>query len=179
MPIARNVVRRRGSLNYYARATIPKELRAAFGRREIWKSLGTPDRKEAIARSYAVFADIERQFAIARRRKKPGPDDLSRAVMNFEWLELEGDLAERRKWLTEREFNDEEARIYKSMAEGEAQSARLIGESIQQNPAFLTLRKIEAAREIAGTVAASNNRVFLDAESLLLNLRDDGGAKKK
>ena len=31
-------------------------------------------------------------------------------------------------------------------AQGEAQSARLIGEAIQQNPAFLTLRKIEAAR---------------------------------
>jgi hypothetical protein len=28
-------------------------------------------------------------------------------------------------------------------AQGEAQSARLIGQAIQQNPAFLTLRKIE------------------------------------
>lgn len=55
-------------------------------------------------------------------------------------------------------------------AQGEAQSARLIGEAIQQNPAFLTLRKIEAARDIAGTIAAANNRVFLNADSLLLNL---------
>jgi hypothetical protein len=54
----------------------------------------------------------------------------------------------------------------------QAQSARLIGESIHGNPAFLTLRKIEAAREIAGTVASSQNRVFLTSDSLLLNLGD-------
>jgi prohibitin 2 len=54
----------------------------------------------------------------------------------------------------------------------QAQSARLIGDAIQSNPAFLTLRKIEAAREIAGTIAASQNRVFLSADSLLLNLGD-------
>lgn len=42
----------------------------------------------------------------------------------------------------------------------------------RQNPAFLTLRKIEAAREIASTVAASANRIFLNSDSLLLNLSD-------
>lgn len=41
---------------------------------------------------------------------------------------------------------------------------------MSQNPAFITLRKIEAAREIAATVAASANRVMLSADSLLLNL---------
>jgi hypothetical protein len=81
----------------------------------------------------------------------------------------------------------------------QAQSAKLIGEAIQSNPAFLTLRKIEvcsfnfttastllqttwqgaiwhsalalqAARDIASTIAASQNRVFLNSDSLLLNL---------
>lgn len=55
-------------------------------------------------------------------------------------------------------------------AQGEAQSATLIGQAVQQNPAFLTLRKIEAAREIAATVSASPNRIFLSSDSLLLNL---------
>ena len=55
---------------------------------------------------------------------------------------------------------------------GEAKSAQLLGEAIQNNPSFLTLRKIEAAREIAATVAASGNRVLLSADSLLLNLKD-------
>ncbi len=81
----------------------------------------------------------------------------------------------------------------------QAQSAKLIGEAIQNNPAFLSLRKIEvrtsphlaaerrctcgvlsadmvlhsqlqAAREIANTIAQSQNRVFLNSDSLLLNL---------
>ena len=34
---------------------------------------------------------------------------------------------------------------------------------------FLQLRRLEAAREIAQTVANSSNRVMLDADSLLLN----------
>jgi hypothetical protein len=56
----------------------------------------------------------------------------------------------------------------------QSQSAKLVGEAVQQNPSFITLRKIEAAREIAGTVAASANRVFLPADSLLLNLVSAG-----
>ncbi len=57
-------------------------------------------------------------------------------------------------------------------AEGEAKSAQLLGEAIQSNPSFLTLRKIEAAREIAATISGSGNRVLLSADSLLLNLKD-------
>ena len=65
---------------------------------------------------------------------------------------------------------------------GEAKSAQLLGEAIQNNPSFLTLRKIEAAREIAATVAGSGNRVLLSTDSLLLNLKDlevDMTGKKK
>jgi hypothetical protein len=36
------------------------------------------------------------------------------------------------------------------------------------------LRKIEASREIANTISTSQNRVFLSADSLLLNLQDLG-----
>jgi len=57
-------------------------------------------------------------------------------------------------------------------AEGEAQSARLVGKAIQQNPGFLRLRKIDAAREIAQTMSNSANRVFLDSNSLLLSVED-------
>lgn len=60
--------------------------------------------------------------------------------------------------------------------QGEAQSARLIGQALASNPAFLSLRRIEAAREIAATVASSANRVFLSADSLLLNLEAVGVA---
>ncbi|KAK2997118.1 hypothetical protein RJ639_024993 [Escallonia herrerae] len=40
-------------------------------------------------------------------------------------------------------------------AQGEAKSAQLIGHAIANNPAFITLRKIEAAREIAHKMSNS------------------------
>lgn len=67
---------------------------------------------------------------------------------------------------------DKQSAIIK--AQGEATSARLIGEAIQQNPAFITLRKIEAARDIAGTISGAANKVFLSSDSLLLNLVSAG-----
>ena len=43
-------------------------------------------------------------------------------------------------------------------------------QAVAENPGFLNLRKIDAAREIAATIANSQNRVFLDANSLLLDV---------
>ena len=54
-------------------------------------------------------------------------------------------------------------------AQGEARSAELIGEAMRTNKGFLELRRLEAAREIANVLAASGNKVMLDAQSLLLN----------
>lgn len=56
--------------------------------------------------------------------------------------------------------------------QGEAKSAQLIGQAIANNPAFITLRRIEAARDIAGTISNSANKVMLSSDDLLLNLGD-------
>eukprot|EP00887_Chlorella_sp_A99_P000806 scaffold5.g806.t1 len=85
--------------------------------------------------------------------------------------------AERAKFIVEKAEQDKQSAIIR--AQGEAQSALLIGQAIQQNPAFITLRKIEAAREIAATVASSANRVMLSADSLLLNLGELDITSKK
>jgi hypothetical protein len=58
--------------------------------------------------------------------------------------------------------------------QGEAKSAQLIGEAISNNPAFITLRKIEASREIANTISTSQNRVFLSADSASAQLSKTG-----
>jgi len=58
-------------------------------------------------------------------------------------------------------------------AKGEAQSALLIGQSVKKNPGFMKLRRIDAARDIADIVAGSGNKVYLNADSLLLNLLGD------
>lgn len=55
-------------------------------------------------------------------------------------------------------------------AQGEAQSAEMIGQAIARNPGFIELRRIEAARDIASTISSSANRVYLTSDSLLLNL---------
>lgn len=56
--------------------------------------------------------------------------------------------------------------------QGEAKSAQLIGQAIANNPAFITLRKIENAREIAHTMSKAANKVYLNSDGLLLNLQD-------
>lgn len=77
--------------------------------------------------------------------------------------------AERAKFVVEKAEQDKQSAVIR--AEGEAKSAQLIGQAIANNPAFITLRKIEAAREIASTIAHSANKVYLNSGDLLLNLQ--------
>ncbi|GAQ86104.1 prohibitin or band 7 protein [Klebsormidium nitens] len=86
--------------------------------------------------------------------------------------------AERARFVVEKAEQDKKSAIIR--AEGEATSAQLIGDAIKNNPAFITLRRIEAARDIAGTISTSSNRVFLNSDSLLLNLDEvDTGVTAK
>merc|ERR1712099_136972 len=55
-------------------------------------------------------------------------------------------------------------------AEGEKQSAAMIGDAIKANPGFIELRRIQVAKEISQLLAKSSNRMVLSTESLLLNL---------
>ncbi|CBK20314.2 uncharacterized protein [Blastocystis hominis] len=82
--------------------------------------------------------------------------------------------AERAKYVVEQAKQDKKSTIIH--AEGEARSAKLIGEAMKNYPGFIELRRIDAAKEIAATIARSNNRVYLSAESLLLNVMSDTGA---
>ena len=68
-------------------------------------------------------------------------------------------------------LQEKQATIVKSA--GEARAAELIGDAVKRNKGFLQLKKLDAAREIAATLADSGNRVVLDAESLLLNVADN------
>ncbi|TMW54603.1 hypothetical protein DOY81_000397 [Sarcophaga bullata] len=48
------------------------------------------------------------------------------------------------------------------------------GLAVKQNPAYLKLRKLRAAQSIARTIATSQNKVYLSADSLMLNIQDSG-----
>ena len=54
-------------------------------------------------------------------------------------------------------------------ASGEAKAAELVGMAVRQNKGFLSLRRLEAARDIANMLSQSDNKVMLDAQTLLLN----------
>jgi len=49
--------------------------------------------------------------------------------------------------------------------------SNVLGFAWMNNPAFITLRKIEAAREIAHTISNAANKVYLNSDDLLLNLQ--------
>lgn len=78
--------------------------------------------------------------------------------------------AQRAAFIVERAYQEKQSTIVK--AEGEAQSATMIGNAIAQNPAFLQLRRIEAARDIAQQISKSSNQVFLNSDALMLDLTD-------
>merc|ERR1712012_1437621 len=58
-------------------------------------------------------------------------------------------------------------------AEGEAQAAEMLGEAIAKNPGYLKLRKLRASQHISQTISQSQNRVYLNAGTLMLNINDD------
>jgi prohibitin 2 len=80
--------------------------------------------------------------------------------------------AERSKYIVERAVQEKKSIIIK--AQGEAKSAELIGSAMRDNPAFVTLRRIDAAREVANTIAQSQNNVYLDSSTLMLNQLGSG-----
>ncbi|KAI5451673.1 Prohibitin-2, subunit of the prohibitin complex (Phb1p-Phb2p) [Naganishia albida] len=79
-------------------------------------------------------------------------------------------IAQRAAFLVDQAIQEKQSIIVR--AQGEARSAELIGEAVRSNKGFLQLRKLEAARDIAGLLANSGNKVVLDAKSLLLNVAD-------
>lgn len=76
--------------------------------------------------------------------------------------------AERARFIVEKAQQDKLSIIIK--AQGEAKSAEMIGKAIANNPGFVQLRRLDVAREIAQTIAASANQVYLPSDALLLNL---------
>lgn len=82
--------------------------------------------------------------------------------------------AERAKFLVKQAIQDKKSTIIK--AEGEATSATMIGEAMRNNPGYIELRQLDAAKAISETVSKSSNKVYLDSQSLLLNILDISGS---
>ena len=136
------------------REQVSREIRAVLTRRAAHFHIAVDD----VSITNLTFG---REYTAAVERKQVAQQD-----------------AERARYVVDKAVLDKKAAIVK--AEGEAEAATLIGRATANNPSFMSLRKIEAARDIAGTISASTNRVYLNADNLLLNLDEAGtsGAKK-
>jgi len=125
-------------------------------------------RKELLERA-AVFNVLLEDVAITHLSFSP---EYSRAVEAKQVAQQE---AERAKYIVIGAQQEKQTIITK--AKGEAESATLIGQSVKKNPGFMKLRRIDAARDIADIVSTSGNKVYLNADSLLLNLLGDADDK--
>ena len=69
-----------GTRRYYLRARVPQDIVPVLGRREVKRSLGTADRKEALERIDVAAAEVNEMFAEARRGSSAGrAADLTRS----------------------------------------------------------------------------------------------------
>lgn len=103
-------------------------------------------------------------------------DDVAITHLNFspeyekavESKQVAQQQAERARYLVLKAQEEKKKTII--LAEGERQSAAMIGDAIKANPGFIELRRIAVAKEISQLLARSNNRMVLSSESLLLNI---------
>ena len=76
--------------------------------------------------------------------------------------------AQRAAYLVEKARQEKQQKIVQ--AEGETAAATMLGAAISQNPGYLKLRKLAASKKISATIAQSQNRVYLNAGSLMLDV---------
>jgi len=134
---------------------------------------------ELLTKREIVSADIRRELVARAQIFNVHLEDVAITHLSFspeyakavEAKQVAQQDAERAKYIVIGAQQEKQTII--TRAKGEAQSALLIGQSVKKNPGFMKLRRIDAARDIADIVAGSGNKVYLNADSLLLNLLGD------
>jgi integrase len=91
MSLASNVVKRPGSSMYYARVEVPVDVQPLLKKKQLWKSLGTRDPREAREKVLPILMQWRAEFADLLKRREPTPDDLQNAVWTHYESALERD----------------------------------------------------------------------------------------
>lgn len=138
---------------------------------------------ELLTKRDVVSADIRRELVKRASSFNVQLEDVAITHLSFspeyaravEAKQVAQQDAERAKYIVIGAQQEKQTII--TRARGEAQSATLIGQSVKKNPGFMSLRRIDAARDIADIVSSSGNKVYLNADSLLLNLLGDADDK--
>lgn len=92
--------------------------------------------------------------------------DYQRAVEEKQIAEQQ---AQRAKFIVEKAQQEKKAKIV--WAEGEAQAIRDVGSRLGSSTAYLDLMRVKIAVDVAKVLQRSRCRVFLQADTLLLNLQ--------
>eukprot|EP01090_Pellita_catalonica_P010213 TRINITY_DN21675_c0_g1_i1.p1 TRINITY_DN21675_c0_g1~~TRINITY_DN21675_c0_g1_i1.p1 ORF type:complete len:294 (+),score=48.30 TRINITY_DN21675_c0_g1_i1:35-883(+) len=165
--------------------TIFKDLGLDY-KRKVLDSIGIEVLKHVVAQYNAgelvtsrqlVSSEIRRR--LVKRANKFGIKlhDVSLTHLNFsaefvraiESKQVAQQYAEREKFVVEKNKQEKTAKII--LAQGEAEAARMIAKAMQSGPAYITLRRIEAARDIAELLSRSRNVVYVPGSgNMLLNL---------
>ena len=138
---------------------------------------------ELLTKRAQVSADISRELAARAAGFHVVLEDVAITHLSFspeyaravEGKQVAQQEAERAKYIVIGAQQEKQTIITK--ARGEAESAELIGTAVKRNPGFMKLRRIDAARDIADIVSKSGNKIYLNADSLLLNLLGDADSK--
>ncbi|QIW98925.1 hypothetical protein AMS68_004443 [Peltaster fructicola] len=85
--------------------------------------------------------------------------------------------AQRAAFVVDKARQEKQATVVR--AQGEARSAELIGEAIKKSRSYVDLREFENARNIAGILEKSQNKVYLDTEGLGLNINQTASEKSR
>src|SRR5690349_6735937 len=108
-----SITRRDGSANLYYRRGLPRKVRHRFGgKAEVWRSLGTPDAKEAAARALKVGFDLQRIIDGALSSTPLSSKDFSELAHRFYNEELETYEQRRRALPTATEREEAEAKLF-------------------------------------------------------------------
>lgn len=99
--------RRQGSAFYYARRAIPKDLREAYGKREIWKSLDTTDFEAAKPIERRKQLEWDEEFAAIRRELEAAAQP---AEPGAKWRAMTP--AQRAAWQRQRDEYEQDEREY-------------------------------------------------------------------
>lgn len=134
---------------------------------------------ELLTKRDVVSAEIQQRLVARASDFEIILDDVSITHLSFsseytaavEAKQVAQQDAERSRYVVEKAIQEKRSIVVK--AEGEAEAAELIGKAISNNPGFIKLRKIETAKEIASTIGRGGGKVFLNSDSLLINLLGD------
>ncbi len=174
MAISTNVVRRLGSRNYYARVAVPRDLQQRMGtpgkpKKELWKSLGTSDAREAKRLARPVLDQWEREFDERRQVRQLTEGELQNAI----WRRYVEIIAADERFRTTLPTEDDLTAIWKHLeAElGEySVDAYRIFESIRDQ--FTTDQRDRAARLAQMRAEAARGETKLIADAVLKVIED-------